>query len=428
MRGQGGVRLLGLGIGTMLLVSGCFKPKVFEQKWEVPQFSAFPLVGQASPQPPAPSASQPSAQPAPDSSLSKSVLIVFNQNDADSILVANHYLNARKIPGGNLCPIRPGSTTALSWNDFVDQVRDPVKNCVERVGKKQILYIVFTYNTPYRLKDVPDSEGVAAGPDLKGVSADQFISDLYGYNKNKQPYYAENPYFPTVQTKDNVYPAFESLAGFRANRGIDIYSVFRLDAATPELARGLVDKAIAAEKNGLKGNACIDLNSGPIEGKADSGYDQGNWNHHRVGLMSKDMGFNVIEDVNNEEFGTAPAPLRCENAALYSGWYAFNQYNDAFSWAPGAIGLHLDSWSAPDPRGGANWSANALMHGITVTSGALEEPDMGGVVQSDIAFRALFAGANVGDAFFRGLSMMRWQIINMGDPLYRPFPGSKYPK
>ncbi len=54
----------------------------------------------------------------------------------------------------------------------------------------------------------------------------------------------------------------------------------------------------------------------------------------------------VIEDPNYAEFGTAPAPLTCPNAALYSGWYNLNHYNNVFTWNTGAIGFHLDSASA----------------------------------------------------------------------------------
>ena len=43
-----------------------------------------------------------------------------------------------------------------------------------------------------------------------------------------------------------------------------------------------------------------------------------------------------------QEFGTPPAPSRCEDAAFYAGWYSLDHYNDAFTWKPGAIGIHLE--------------------------------------------------------------------------------------
>jgi hypothetical protein len=32
---------------------------------------------------------------------------------------------------------------------------------------------------------------------------------------------------------------------------------------------------------------------------------------------------------------------------------------------------------------------------------------------------------NVGDAIFRNTAWIHWMIINIGDPLYRPFSGAR---
>jgi hypothetical protein len=36
-------------------------------------------------------------------------------------------------------------------------------------------------------------------------------------------------------------------------------------------------------------------------------------------------------------------------------------------------------------------------------------------------------GANVGDAFLRNTLWLKWMIINIGDPLYRPFAKQRGP-
>jgi hypothetical protein len=154
----------------------------------------------------------------------------------------------------------------------------------------------------------------------------------------------------------------------------------------------------------------------------DSGYGAGDWDIHQAAEISRRAGFTVIEDAHSEEFGTLPAPLRCDRAALYAGWYALNHYNDAFTWNPGAIGIHLDSASAANPRAGTNWAANALARGITVTSGATTEPYLENLPHPDQALWYLFHGANVGDALLRSERLLKWRILNIGDPLYRPFP------
>ena len=345
--------------------------------------------------------------------LNQRVLVVYNASDSGSTAVANYYAAKRGIPSANLCPITPPSTVYLTWNVFDSSVRTPVRNCLNTVGAGNILYIVFTYNTPY---DV-------IAPDQATYALDEFIADIwdlyapagqYGIPLTSQPYYAP------AQAEGNVYTPFLSFANYRSNGGTLIYSVWRLDAATAALAQGLVDKAMAAETSGLSGQVCIDETS-PV---APYDYDNGQpeWDLRLAANFARRAGFVVTEDSNSAEFGTPPAPLRCDGAAMYSGWYSFNNYNNAFTWNTGAIGYHLDSAAAIDPRGGSNWSANALLNGITVTHGAVAEPFVTGWAHPDGVFRNLFEGSNVGDAFLRNKMWLKWMMLNIGDPLYRPFP------
>jgi len=343
------------------------------------------------------------------------VLVIYSKNVRDSAEVARHYAARRGIPKENLCAIRPADVREVDWSQFEISVKSPVRKCLESVGRDKILYIVFAYQTPWRLI-LP-----AKGP----YALDQFVADIWDEVSPPQGNPAlgrPHPYFAQAYSRRNVYQPFVSFAGFRAQPSAPrIYSVWRLDGANAALADGLVDKAIAAETTGLRGQACFDRNRGDITNVPDSGYGSGDWSLHMAAEFARETGFAVTEDTNEAEFGTPPAPL-CHNAAIYSGWYSLNHYNDAFTWSTGAIGFHLDSEAAYDPRGGRNWSANAIIRGITVTSGAVEEPYLQGMAHPDGVFRNLFEGANVGDAFLRNTSWLKWKILNLGDPLYRPFP------
>ena len=346
-----------------------------------------------------------------DLPLNESVLVVYNSADANSTNVANYYVSKRGIPAANLCPITPPSTVLLSWADFNTYVKTPIRHCINFNALGEIFYIVFTYNTPYKV----------TAPNLLVYSLDSFIADLwdwvtppntFGVPSMPQPYYADS------QSQGNVYVPFLALENLF---GKIIYSVWRLDAATPALAQGLVDKAMLAESIGLTGQVCID------EQIAVTTYDNGttgspDWDLRQAATLARLAGFSVLQDFNAAEFGTSPAPLRCDNAALYGGLYTLNHYNNAFTWNPGAIGFHLESASAYDPRGGTNWSANAVINGITVTGGTMSEPLLGGLGHPDAIFRNLFEGANVGDAVLRNTKWLKWTLLNIGDPLYRPFP------
>ena len=352
------------------------------------------------------------------STLNERVLVVYTEHNKASLQVAKHYMEARGIPASHLCGIQPFnfktprlSFDSVDFHDYESVVRNPVRKCLERVGKQQILYIVMSYETPFKLTGVPPHVGSAI---------DSYLADVWD---TKGGLFREaNPYFAAHTASG--YGEFVSLGDFRNAAGAAlVYSVWRLDAATPALAMGLVDKAIVAEKEGLRGNVCIDRQLGDIQKVEEAHYGIGDWELYRAGESARKAGFQVLEDANRAEFGTAPAPSRCDDAALYAGWYALNSYNDVFTWKAGAIGFHLDSLSAASPRTGGNWAANAIAHGIAVTSGVVNEPYLGALPRAGGVFLNLFQGANVGDAFFRNTAFVRWQNMNLGDPLYRPFPG-----
>jgi uncharacterized protein (TIGR03790 family) len=355
--------------------------------------------------------------------LNERVLVVYNSNVPESVEVANHYATRRQIPPSNRCAIAPPATGFVTWNDYLSTVRAPLRSCLDAVGRDRILYIVFTYQTPFEIDQVP----VANGMNLR--SLDQYVADIWNeHTPGNEGVFINHPYFAPAQSQGNSYQRFVSLADYRASAGAKrIYSVWRLDAASVALSKGLVDKALQAEAEGLSGQGCFDRNRGSIFNQPDSSYSAAEWDLHRAAGFASQAGFASVEDENLEEFGTAPAPARCDNAALYSGWYSYNNYNDAFTWSVGAIGFHLDSASAIHPREGTNWSANALTRGITATSGSITEPYLEGLAHPDGVFRNLFEGANVGDAFLRNTAYLKWVVLNMGDPLYRPFPGGRAP-
>ena len=348
--------------------------------------------------------------------LANRVLVVYNSRSPESHAVANYYLQKRGVPAKNLCRIRFDDFRTLPWRDLQAKFLVPLLGCLTKAGRSEILYIVMAYNTPYRLENVPEGGGWAI---------DSFASDPW---RESAPSKVRNPYYADAQSKAGIYPAFISLLDFRKEEGpAPVYSVWRLDAATPALARGLVDKAITAENLGLHGRGCFDRRYYEIQPLKDEGYSAGDWDIYRASQFAVEAGFPVLEDSNDEEFGTPPAPLRCDDAVFYAGWYSLNHYNDAFTWNTGAIGIHLDSASATDPRGGKNWSANAVQRGITVTSGAVAEPLLDALPHPDGILRNLLEGANVADAFLRNTAYLRWMIMNIGDPLYTPFPGGRSP-
>ena len=353
--------------------------------------------------------------------LNERVLVVYNSNVPESLDVATHYRTARSIPSANLCAIAPPSTTSLTQVQYNSSVRTPVRACLKAAGPRTILYIVLSWGTPYKFTT-----------DSRSFAIDSALADVWDevnstFALHPDPPVNTNPYYANAQSLGNVYPPFVSMSAYRTMGTKHIYSVWRLDAPTPALAKGLVDKAIQAETSGLSGIGCFDRNRGDITLQGDAGYIAGDWDLSRAASFTQQAGFTAIEDPNTAEFGTAPAPARCDGAVLYSGWYSYNNYPNVFTWNLGAMGFHLDSGSALDPRGGTNFTALAIQNGITMTGGAMAEPYLEGLVHPDTFYRSLFEGANAGDAMLRSLTWLKWMTLSVGDPLYRPFPGGRAP-
>ncbi|HEY0083336.1 MAG TPA: TIGR03790 family protein, partial [Pyrinomonadaceae bacterium] len=365
----------------------------------------------------------PLAQTTDSMPLNQRVLVVYNANEPESLAVAEHYMTRRNIPASRKCAITPSNPVYLPYAEFLTAVKTPVQQCLDAVGRQNILYIVNSYKVPYDLGEIPPPSGAEA---QVGRALDQFIADIWDEIGASSLY---NPYYTEQLSQFKLYEDFISLADYRnAPESKIVYSVWRLDAPSAALAKGLVDKAIAAETNGLRGRACFDRNRGMLSyAYADAGYLEPDWNIYRAAEFTRERGMEVIEDSYEALIGTSPAPPRCDNAALYTGWYSLLQYNDAFTWAEGAIGLHLESAAANNPRGGTGWVPNAIQRGLTVTAGSITEPFTEGQPRVDGVFRDLFQGANVGDALFRNTMWLKWHMMFLGDPLYRPYPNSSFP-
>ncbi len=344
------------------------------------------------------------------------VLVVFSADSKDSQAVARYYGSKRRVPAENFCPVSGlrDSPESISREDFEKKISKRVTSCLEKVGKDKILYLVLTYGFPFRLTNMPSGYGEAL---------DQYLAQPFDSRQGSR---TENPYVTLNNPGTGKYGLFQSLADFRAAHPSSfLYSVWRLDGANAKAAKALVNRAIATEMKGATGIACFDRKYGPLQQVQPAGGGIGDWSLYRAAEFAKRAGFEVLEDDYAEEFGTSPAPKRCSDAFLYAGWYSYNNYNDAFDWAEGAIGIHLDSASCLNPRSGKNWCANALARGITVTAGAVGEPYLEGLPRPDGIVLNLLQGANVGDAFLRNTAWLRWMIINVGDPLYTPFPGGR---
>ncbi|MFN7806734.1 MAG: TIGR03790 family protein [Planctomycetaceae bacterium] len=196
--------------------------------------------------------------------------------------------------------------------------------------------------------------------------------------------------------------------------------VSRLDGPSLDIAKRLVNDAVAVEKEGLTGKIYIDArgikhNTGPA---SYGDYDQSL--RDLATLLREKSALPVTFDDRQELF----QPGNCPDAALYCGWYSLAKYIPAFEWKRGAVGYHIASSEAVtlrDPKSEV-WCKRMLDEGIAVTLGPTFEPYLVAFPRPAEFFPLLMTGKLcLGEVFALTNPLQSWAITLVGDPLYNPF-------
>ncbi|MCD6393917.1 MAG: TIGR03790 family protein [Planctomycetes bacterium] len=200
--------------------------------------------------------------------------------------------------------------------------------------------------------------------------------------------------------------------------GTKTIMVSRLDGPGKDIVMGLIDKAIAAEKTGLKGNAYFDSRFGDSKGA--SQYAEYDTSIQKAASIIEDQtDFKVVQEKTGKLF----TPKQCPDTALYCGWYSLKKYVDAFDFVPGAVGYHIASFEAVslrDPKS-TQWCPAMLRDGITATLGPVAEPYLHAFPKPEDFFAQFIEGRCLAEAYYRTKPLNSWQMLLIGDPLYKPF-------
>lgn len=201
---------------------------------------------------------------------------------------------------------------------------------------------------------------------------------------------------------------------------LPILMVSRLDAPTAELAKGLVDQALQAERSGLQGTAYFDARGLKAKDPTDTYgvYDQSLRDAAEV-VKERSEYRVVLDDVEATLSKRGSAP----DVALYIGWYRLRSYEDAFTFKPGAIGYHMASAEAitVHDRGERGWCKNALERGITATLGSVGEPYLDAFPEPARFTNLLLTGKySLVEVYYLTSRYVSWRMVLFGDPLYNP--------
>ncbi len=358
------------------------------------------------------------------------VLVLANRDDPESLEVARHYVERRGLGERAIVALPMPLTEEISWAEFVSAIWNPllqeatargdidamVMRLTDEVGRTKIVTsghrldaIVICRGVPLRVAHDPAlfderSNPLAANTVLR-TNEGAVDSELALLAVNGAPIAAFVPN-PAFLGATNTGPADAALR--------QVIPVGRLDGPTAADAKALVDRALAAEREGLWGRAYIDI-GGP--------HRQGDeWLEACVPELTS-LGFETEVDRERE---TIPGHARFDAPALYFGWYAGNLNGPflapGFRFPPGAIALHIHSFSATTLRSPTRgWTAPLVARGVTATVGNVAEPYLQFTHQPQLLLRSLARGETLGVAALRSVNALSWKAILVGDPLYRPF-------
>lgn len=365
----------------------------------------------------------------------ESVVVLYNSKMPESKALAEYYAEKRAIPALQVIGLPLSSNETISRKDYQETLEQPFLRKLEELklltfhaqkitnsagapgemmvpNESKVRYAALCYGVPLKIEQdnsihepernlPPEARRNEAAVDSELA----LLPSAY-----LQPRYINGPL-------NNPFYAATNVSSFNVRYGV--LMVARLDGPTPEIARGLVDKALQAEKEGLWGRAYFDM-----RGITNGEYKVGDDMLRGAELSASRFGFETVVDNREAVF---PPGFPMPQIGIYAGWYELNVAGALaqkdMEFMPGAFAYHLHSFSAQTIRSGsARWVGPLLSRGAACTMGTTEEPFLHGT--PDIAIflgRWFFEGASFGEAAYASHRVLSWQTTVVGDPLYRPF-------
>ena len=364
------------------------------------------------------------------------VVVIYNSQLPESKALAYYYANKRSVPPSQILGFALSESETMTRAEFRSNLQRPLAKSLEdlklwrlgsgdlpgtngtrthvarKVVESKIRYAVLCYGVPLKIRRDPDfrePEEDSLRPEFRRNEA-AVDSELACLPLLASGYTLAGPHLNPLYSTTNA-------ATLHPTNGILI--VARLDGPTPSIARGLVDKALQAETNGLWGRAYFD-----VRNITDVGYKLGDDWIRNAAQLAQQMGFDPVVDEGADIF---PASFPMSQIAIYMGWYR-EHVGGPFAlpkveFMPGAFAYHLHSFSANTLRStNQNWVGPLLAKGATATMGCVDEPYLTGTPDLSVfAGRWMYYAFTFGEAAAASQAVLSWQTTVVGDPLYRPF-------
>ena len=374
----------------------------------------------------------------------KDVFIVCNKDVKESRQVADHYVAKRKVPAENVIELSLPKAEDISREDYDAKLAGPLRDALkDKKDACKVLLCVYgvplrvgpTKTTPEEQKQLdqlkPELEEAKKQADAKAV--DRLTKQVVALQHDQSTAAVDSElmllwWAKYDTTRWQINPLYWQLSEDERKKADRTLMTCRLDGPTPEIAKRLVDDALTAEANGLKGKAYFDARGmkldvkNPQQWTGYQGYDE---SFREAAELMRTAGFDVILDDKDPVFPKDS----CPDAALYAGWYSHANFVDSFTFPTGAVAWHLASSEATTLRNKDSkvWCPNLLQKGVAVTMGPVGEPYTVAFPKASEFFGFLATGKHtVAECYARTTILTSWMMTLVADPLYNPF--AKSPK
>ena len=403
------------------------------------------------------------AQAQPGKLEPKHVVVIANQAVADSVEVAQHYLAKRKVPKENLILLDLPTGEDMSRKDYNEKMVKPLRQALKD-RKDQIRVLLTVYGVPLRVGGQEPSAEEKAQLDKLRPQMETLRKEMSELEKKKaesgvagqikvaqeklsglQKEEAKNTHPESHACVDSElmllwidgYPLTRFLPNqmnwrfpeAKRDKNHKHIMTARLDGPGKEVAKRLVDDAVAVEESGgLKGKAYFDARGIAFKadkpGETGTGYEGYDQSYRDAAEVVRLAGLDTVLDDKPELF----KPDSCPDTALYSGWYSLANYIPACKLNKGAIAWHLASYEAATLRDLKSkvWCVGLLKDGAAVTLGPVAEPYTVGFPKPEEFFGFLVTGEEtVVEVYAKTALLVSWMTVFVGDPLYNPYGATK---
>jgi uncharacterized protein (TIGR03790 family) len=363
------------------------------------------------------------------------VVVVYNARMPESKGVAEYYAQRRSVPKDHIFGFAMTTNELISRVEFRDALQNPLAKALEdthlwhigstivpattnkprhvewRVTQSKIRYLALCHGIPLRILEASN---------IREEGSENLRPEL---RRNGAAVDSELAFLPMIETKIPIGGPLRNWCYGVTNTTLlhptnGILLVTRLDGPNASVARGLVDKALEAETNGLWGRAYFD-----IRNISEPGMKQGDDWIRGAAEICRRLGFETFVDTNSV---TLPVSFPISQIAVYMGWYDESVSgpfkHSTVEFMPGAFAYHLHSFSAATLRHtNTHWVGPLLAKGVTATMGCVDEPYLAGTPDVAVfAARFFYQGFSFGEAACACQAVLSWQTTVVGDPLYRP--------